>query len=154
MTIRILLIDEHRTARKILARRLASMPGLEVVGSTSDGEEAIREIAGLNPHVVLAVLYLCTSLMTEMVSNNATAIILAPIALSIATHLGVDPRPFLVAVAFASSAAFMTPISYQTNMMVYGPGSYRFTDYTRFGVAMNLGLWLLAVMLIPKIWPL
>ncbi|MCH8327525.1 MAG: anion permease, partial [Candidatus Marinimicrobia bacterium] len=109
---------------------------------------------GLNPHVVLAVLYLCTSLMTGMVSNNATAIILAPIALSIATHLGVDPRPFLVAVAFASSAAFMTPISYQTNMMVYGPGSYRFTDYTRFGVAMNLGLWLLAVMLIPKIWPL
>ena len=121
--------------------------------------EAILWAAGLfsegpNAHIVLAVMYLCTSLMTELVSNNATAIIFAPIALSIAIQLGVDPRPFLVAVAFASSAAFMTPISYQTNMMVYGPGSYRFTDYTRFGVAMNLGLWLLAVMLIPKIWPL
>lgn len=102
----------------------------------------------------LSLLYLCTSLMTELVSNNATAIIVAPIALSLANSLGADPMPFIMAVAFAASAAFMTPVSYQTNMMVYGPGSYRFKDYLRFGVAMNLGLWVVASIMIPRLWPL
>ena len=102
----------------------------------------------------MSLLYLCTSLLTELVSNNATAIIVAPIALSLANSLGAEPMPFIMAVAFAASAAFMTPVSYQTNMMVYGPGSYRFKDYLRFGVAMNLGLWLVASFMIPRLWPL
>ncbi len=106
------------------------------------------------PLAALALMYLGTSILTEMVSNNATAIIVAPIALSLAHSLGADPRPFLMAVAFAASAAFMTPVSYQTNMMVYGPGSYRFKDYLRFGVAMNLGLWIIGSLMIPRLWPL
>jgi di/tricarboxylate transporter len=109
--------------------------------------------AHLAPLVALSLLYLATSLLTLMVSNNATALIVAPVALSLATVLGVDPRPFLIAVAFASSAAFMTPMSYQTNMMVYGPGSYRFKDYLRFGVILNMGFWLLGSYLIPRLWP-
>ncbi len=108
----------------------------------------------LVPVAALSLLYLATSLLTEVVSNNATALIVAPVALSLAAALGLDPRPFLIAVAFAASAAFMTPMSYQTNMMVYGPGSYRFRDYFRFGVALNIGFWLLGSFLIPKLWPL
>ena len=87
-----------------------------------------------------------------MVSNNATAIIVAPVAISLAASLGVDARPFLVAVAFASSASFMTPMSYQTNMMVYGPGSYRFRDYVRFGISLSLCLWIVGSLMIPTIW--
>jgi len=107
----------------------------------------------LAPLVALSLLYLATSLMTNVVSNNATALIVAPVALSLAAALGVDARPFLIAVAFASSAAFMTPMSYQTNMMVYGPGSYHFRDYLRFGVSLNMGFWLLGSFLIPRLWP-
>ncbi|UCD36995.1 MAG: SLC13 family permease [Fidelibacterota bacterium] len=110
--------------------------------------------ADVAPLVALSLLYLATSLLTEVVSNNATALIVAPVALSLAAGLGVDARPFLIAVAFASSAAFMTPMSYQTNMMVYGPGSYQFKDYFRFGVTLNLGFWLLGSFLIPRLWPL
>ena len=103
--------------------------------------------------VVLALLYLVTTLLTEMVSNAAAAIILAPIGLSLAATLGVDPRPFLVAICFAGSTAFMSPTGYQTNLMVYAPGGYRFLDYTRFGAPLNLLFWLMATILIPRIWP-
>lgn len=105
------------------------------------------------PIAALALLYLATAILTQMVSNNATAIILAPVAISMASALQVDARPLLMAVAFASSAAFMTPMSYQTNLMVYGPGSYRFSDYMRFGLAPNVLFWLLGVLLIPRLWP-
>ncbi len=109
--------------------------------------------SNIAPVMGLSLLYLATSLLTLIVSNNATALIVAPVALSLAATLGVDARPFLIAVAFASSAAFMTPMSYQTNMMVYGPGSYHFSDYLRFGITLNLGFWLLGSCLIPLLWP-
>jgi di/tricarboxylate transporter len=105
------------------------------------------------PYVMLSLIYLLTSLLTQMISNNAAAIIVAPIALSLAGALGVDPRPFVVAVCFAASAEFMTPMGYQTNLMVYGPGGYRFTDYIRFGAPLNLLFWVLATLMIPRIWP-
>lgn len=108
---------------------------------------------GLRPQATLALIYLLTSLMTQMVSNNAAAIIITPVSLSLAAGLGLDPRPFLIAVCFAASAEFMTPMGYQTNMMVYAPGGYRFLDYTRFGAPLNLGCWLLASTLIPTFWP-
>jgi len=103
---------------------------------------------------VLSLLYLCTSLLTQMVSNAAAAIVVTPIALSLAQALGVDARPYLVAVCFAASAEFMTPMGYQTNMMVYAPGGYRFLDYTRFGAPLNATFWILATLLIPRFWPL
>lgn len=106
------------------------------------------------PIAVLSLLYLCTSLLTQMVSNAAAAIVVTPIALSLAQTQGVDPRAYLVAICFAASAEFMTPMGYQTNMMVYAPGGYRFLDYTRFGAPLNLLFWILATLLIPRIWPL
>jgi di/tricarboxylate transporter len=86
-------------------------------------------------------------------SNNAAAVILAPIAFSLATAMNADPRPFLVAITFAASTSFATPIGYQTNTMIYAPGGYQFMDYTRIGGPLNLVFWGLSVIFIPMIWP-
>ncbi len=104
------------------------------------------------PGIAVSLTYLVTSLLTQMVSNNATAIIMVPVGLSMAAVLHADPRPFLIAICFAASAEFMTPMGYQTNMMVYGPGSYRFLDFTRAGAPLNVGFWLLCSFLIPYLW--
>lgn len=109
--------------------------------------------ADFAPHVVLALVYLATMALTQVASNNAAAVVVTPIALSLGPALGVDSRPFVLAVVFAASAAFMTPMSYQTNLMVHAAGQYRFTDYVRFGSPLNLLVWLLAMVLIPLIWP-
>lgn len=105
------------------------------------------------PHVVLAMVYLVTAVLTQVASNNAAAVVVAPIALSLGPALGVDSRPFVIAVCFAASAAFMTPMGYQTNLMVHAAGEYRFMDYVRFGTPLNLLAWVLATILIPVIWP-
>jgi di/tricarboxylate transporter len=105
------------------------------------------------PYLLLALLYLATSFLTQIASNNASAVVLAPVALSLGASLGVDPRPFVVAVCFAASAAFLTPMGYQTNLMVYSAGGYRFSDYARFGAPLSLLTWLLATLLIPVFWP-
>jgi di/tricarboxylate transporter len=108
---------------------------------------------GYGPLVVLAALYLLTSILTELVTNNAVAILLTPIAISIAASMDVDPRPFLVAIMFGASASFITPIGYQTNTYVYGAGGSRFGDFLKIGIPLNLVLWAAAVFLIPKFWP-
>jgi di/tricarboxylate transporter len=89
-----------------------------------------------------------------MITNNAAAALVFPIALSAAQQMGLDPRPFGIAVAMAASASFATPIGYQTNMLVYGPGGYRFTDYLRVGVPLNLLYFLMGLLIIPWHWPL
>jgi len=104
------------------------------------------------PAVILSVLYLLTSLLTQTISNNATAILMAPIAVQLAVELGVDSRPFLIAVAFSASAGLMTPYGYQTNLMVMGPGGYRFMDFVRFGGPLTLMFWIIASLLIPLMW--
>ena len=114
----------------------------------------LQPILGFGPLLVLAVVYLITAVLTEAVSNNAAAVILAPIAISLAVSMNVDPRPFLVAITFAASTSFATPIGYQTNTMVYAPGGYRFSDFTRVGIPLNLIFWGLAVLLIPMLWPM
>ena len=92
--------------------------------------------------------------MTEVLSNNAVAILMTPIAIGLAQQLGVDPRPFVVAVMFAASASFATPIGYQTNTFVYGAGGYRFMDFVRIGVPLNILMWITATLVIPLFWPL
>ena len=105
------------------------------------------------PLLVWAI-YLLTSVMTELVSNNAVAVVVTPVAIGLAAAIGVDPRPLVVAVMVAASASFATPIGYQTNTLVYGPGGYKFTDFMRIGIPLNLAIGMLASLLIPVFWPL
>ena len=107
----------------------------------------------LGPLAALICIYLLASVLTELVTNNAIAVLLFPICLETAKLLNVDSRPFLMTLALAASASFMTPIGYQTNLLVYGPGGYRFGDYLRVGVPLNLLLALVAAVLIPWVWP-
>ena len=107
----------------------------------------------IRPTIMLSLIYLVTIILTEMTSNAATAIIMTPIAISAAQQMGLDPRTFVFAVCFAASASFITPIGYQTNLMVYGPGGYKFTDYVRVGLPLAIVLWCMATWLIPILWP-
>lgn len=111
-------------------------------------------VAGLGPLAILSAVYLITSVLTETMSNNAAAILLTPIAVGLAHQIGVDPRPFAVAVMFAASASFATPIGYQTNTFVYNAGGYRFVDFIKIGLPLNIILWATATIVIPIFWPL
>lgn len=138
---------------------LAGVIPLGTALETSGGAELLADtivtnLSGLGPVAVLAGIFLATQLLTEVISNNASAVLFAPIAIGTAETLGADPRPFLFAVTVAASMSFMTPIGYQTNTMIYGPGQYRFTDFTRIGGPLNLLVLLVSVLLIPRIWPL
>ncbi len=111
-------------------------------------------LSQVSPIVALALVYVLGALLTEAATNNAVAIVLTPVVIALAAQLGWDPRPFVVAVMFSASASFMTPIGYQTNTLVYGPGGYRFTDYLRLGVPLNLIVGAVVVLTIPMFWPL
>jgi len=113
----------------------------------------MKPLIGMGPLVVLASLYLITAALTEMMSNHASAILLVPIALSAAEIMGVSARPFLIAITFAASTSFATPIGYQTNTMIYAPGGYRFFDFARIGVPLNILFWATTVLVAPIIWP-
>jgi len=117
-------------------------------------QEALFFVHGAEPVIVLGCFYLVATLLTEMVSNNAVAILLTPIAYNTAVALGLNPTPFMIAIMFAASASFATPIGYQTNTFIYGAGGYKFTDFVRVGLPLNLIFLLEVTLLIPRIWPL
>ena len=104
-------------------------------------------------HILLALVYLITMILTEVSSNAATAIIMTPIAIAVSGQMGFDSRPFIFAVAFAASASFITPVGYQTNLMVYGPGGYKFSDFIRVGFPIAILFWISAIIFLPMIWP-
>jgi len=113
---------------------------------------AVGMVGDMGPVAVLAVVYLMTSVMTDTMSNNAAAVLLAPIAISTAEQIGVDPRPFLMAITFAASTGFSTPVGYQTNTMIYNAGGYKYTDFLRTGVPLSILFWIMSVIFIPRFW--
>lgn len=116
-------------------------------------DHAVALVDDLGPIFLLAAIYLITSILTEMITNNAVAILLTPIVIGLATTLGYDPRPFIVAVMFGASASFATPIGYQTNTFVYAAGGYKFKDFLKVGIPMNIIMLIVATLVIPIFWP-
>ncbi|MEM9524141.1 MAG: SLC13 family permease [Pseudomonadota bacterium] len=155
-------IDAEEAFAAIDGRLMALIFAMLAVGAALESSGAVIIIvdmigpvlAQLPPFLIIWAIYLLTSILTELVSNNAVAVVVTPIAIGLAAALGLDPRPLVIAVMVAASASFATPIGYQTNMLVYGPGGYRFTDFLKIGVPLNLSVGFLAAILIPMIWPL
>lgn len=155
-------IDADEAFSFVDGRLLTLIFAMLAVGAALQASGAVELIVNMlvpilsqmPPILMIWMLYLITSVLTELVSNNAVAVVVTPIAIALAQALGVDPRPFVVAVMVAASASFATPIGYQTNMMVYGPGGYRFTDFMRVGIPLNLSIGLISSVMIPLIWPL
>ena len=123
-----------------------------IAGLISSATESVP--SEWQPRVLLALIYFITIFLTEISSNAATAIIMTPISIAVAQQMGFDPRAFVFAVAFAASASFITPVGYQTNLMVYGPGGYKFSDYIRAGFPLAFIFWIMAIFILPILWPI
>lgn len=136
----------------VIAAAFALGAAMAKTGAAAQIAQWLLLIDGLAPWAALALVYLMTVIFTELITNNAAAVLMFPIAMAVAEQLGVDVLPFAVAVMFAASASFMTPLGYQTNLMVLGPGGYRFTDYLRLGAPLSLIVGVTAVGLIPVVW--
>ncbi|MDC1524121.1 SLC13 family permease [Planktomarina temperata] len=155
-------IDAEEAFGFVDGRLLVLIFAMLAIGAALEHSGAVVLIAGgLAPYLAILpgflivwAIYLLTSVLTEMVSNNAVAVVITPLAIGIAAQLGMDPRPLVVAVMVAASASFATPIGYQTNMLVYGPGGYKFTDFLKVGIPLNLSIGVLASLSIPWFWPL
>ncbi len=149
----------HRSIRWDILFLLAGMLPLGIAMENSGLSDVIAGLivqaqGTLTPLWILVMLYALTTILTNVMSNNAAAILFTPIAFSTSVALGMNPEPFLIAVMFAASTSFVTPIGYQTNIMIYGPGGYRFTDYTRVGLPLNLILVFVAPWVIVQFFPL
>jgi di/tricarboxylate transporter len=155
-------IDADEAFSYVDGRLLALIFGMLVIGAGMQNTGAVQLLVDLvaphmvNMHPILVVLsvYMLTTILTEMVSNNAVAVVVTPIAIGLGDTMGIDPRPLVAAVMVAASASFATPIGYQTNTLVYGPGGYRFTDFLRVGIPLNISMAVIASLIIPLIWPL
>lgn len=139
----------------LIVSMIAVGAGLERAGSVELIVDATSPfLMALPPIAILAAVYILTSVLTEAVTNNAVAVVVTPVAIALAVSLGLDPRPFVVAVMAAASASFATPIGYQTNTLVYAAGGYKFSDFLKIGVPMNVLMGLVTVIVTPLIWPL
>ena len=138
----------------LIVGTIALGTAMEKTGASKYYAEAFLQIfADVGPITALGAIILLTSISTQLLSNNATAILLLPIAISTALGLGLSPKPFIIAVCFGASACFATPIGYQTNLLVYGPGRYRFSDYLKLGIPLNIIVLLMGSWFIPMLWP-
>ncbi|MCX7403165.1 MAG: SLC13 family permease [Planctomycetia bacterium] len=137
----------------LIAASFGLARALDKTGLAEGIAQSTIAVAGDHPHLVLAAIYFVAMLFTELMSNNAAAVLVFPIAWQTASDLGVNPMPFVMAVTVAASCGFATPMGYQTNLMIYGPGGYKFSDYVRFGGPLNLLVMALTVALAPLIWP-
>ncbi|WP_417249989.1 SLC13 family permease [Celeribacter sp.] len=155
-------IDAEEAFSFVEGRLLALIFSMLAIGAALEASGAVQMVVdllapfliGLPVFFAIWAVYLLTSLLTELVSNNAVAVVVTPIAIGLAQTMGLDPRGFVVAVMVAASASFATPIGYQTNTMVYSPGGYKFTDYMKVGIPLNISIGLLSSWLIPILWPL
>jgi di/tricarboxylate transporter len=138
---------------------IGGMLPLGVAMETSNAAKFLADwilalMSGVGPLGILLGLYILSGLMTQAMSNAATTVLLAPIAINIALDLGADPRAFLMTVVVAASASFLTPIAHQSNILVFGPGGYKFTDFTKVGLGLTLLYMVLVAFALPLIWPL
>lgn len=155
-------IDADEAFGFIDGRLLALIFGMLIVGAGLQSSGAVEMLVGwvapwlqgLPNWALILCVYLIAGILTELVSNNAVAVIMTPVAIGLAQTMGVDARPLVVAVMFAASAAFATPIGYQTNTLVYGPGGYRFSDFLKVGVPLNIIMAITVTSVVPLIWPL
>ena len=156
------VMDADEAFSHIDGRLLALIVSMLAIGATLQATGAVQLIVdtiapvlqGASPLVALIAIFTLTTILTELVTNNAVAVVLTPIAITLAQQLGLDPRAFVVAVMVAANASFATPIGYQTNMLVYAPGGYRFADYMRLGIPLKIVTGAAAVFLIQWLWPL
>ena len=155
-------IDADEAFSFVEGRLLVMIFSMLAVGAALENSGAVGLIVNaiapaltaLPGFFVIWAIYLLTSVLTELVSNNAVAVVVTPIAIGLADAMGIDARPLVIAVMVAASASFATPIGYQTNMLVYGPGGYKFTDFMRIGIPLNLSMGLIVSAMIPLIWAL
>ncbi|MGM0589722.1 MAG: SLC13 family permease [Bacteroidota bacterium] len=136
----------------VIAASLGLGKGLEVTGAAEYLAANLLELSSTNITLALASTYLVTWVLTELITNNAAAVLVFPIIMSLTASLGVAWEPFIMTVLVAASASFSTPIGYQTNLMVYGPGGYHFTDYIRVGLPLNIAVGIMTVILAPMVW--
>jgi di/tricarboxylate transporter len=137
----------------VIAAALGLGRALDKTGAAETISTGMLSLAGNNPHVALTLVYIVAALFTEVITNNAVAALIFPVAMSTATRLGVNPMPFVICLMIAASSSFATPIGYQTNMMVYGPGGYRFSDYFKIGIPLTAVIGTITVVFAPLIWP-
>ena len=155
-------IDAEEAFSFIDGRLLALIFSMLAVGAGLQASGAVELVANavapllmdLPPVLIVWFIFLLTSVLTELVSNNAVAVVVTPVAIGLAHALGVDPRPLVIAVMVAASASFSTPIGYQTNTLIYGPGGYSFTDFMKIGIPLNISIGVISALLIPVFWPL
>jgi len=137
-----------------IAASFALGTALEKTGVAATLAANIVALSGGRPALLLVLIYVAVTLLTETITNNAAAVIMVPLALAITQQAGLDPEPFMLAIMIAASASFATPLGYQTNLMVYGPGAYRFSDFLRAGIPMNFVVGITALTTLLLFWPL
>ena len=153
-------IDADEALGAVDGRLMALLFGMLGVGAGLENSGAITLLVdavapymmGLSPFILVFMIYALTSILTEIVSNNAVAVLVTPIVISLAQNIGVDPRPLILVVMIGASASFATPIGYQTNTLVYGPGGYRFIDFIRFGVPLNVISAIVVTIIVPLLY--